>query len=93
MDFLRYRYLARLPLSLFEAIAVGVPVVGTAVGGMPEVVSDGQIGSLGPSEDPQPLGRPRVHGHFSNDRMARQYCRYINANEFDISFPIFQAIV
>jgi glycosyltransferase involved in cell wall biosynthesis len=40
-----------LPNVALEASAAGVPIVATAVGGMPEVVADGETGFLVPSED------------------------------------------
>jgi colanic acid/amylovoran biosynthesis glycosyltransferase len=42
-----------MPVSLMEAAACGVPVVATAVGGIPELVRDGVTGLLAPPE-PEP---------------------------------------
>jgi len=40
------------PLSLIEFMAVGKPVVATAVGGVPALVEDGREGLLVPPRDP-----------------------------------------
>ena len=40
-----------LPHTLLEALAVGTPVIATAVGGVPEVVHDGENGLLVPAGD------------------------------------------
>jgi glycosyltransferase involved in cell wall biosynthesis len=43
------------PNAVIEALAVGCPVVATAVGGIPEVVIDRQTGLLVPVDDPAAL--------------------------------------
>lgn len=45
------------PLVLLEAGACGKPVVATAVGGVPELVTDRGNGRIVPSEDPEALAR------------------------------------
>ena len=45
-----------LPISAIEAMAAGLPVVATGIGGVPEVVVDGSTGILVTPEDPAAIG-------------------------------------
>jgi glycosyltransferase involved in cell wall biosynthesis len=46
-----------IPLTLLEAMACGLPIVATAVGGVPEIVSDGENGLLVRPDDPAALSK------------------------------------
>ncbi|MFC4949913.1 glycosyltransferase [Pseudonocardia sp. GCM10023141] len=43
------------PMALLEAMAAGVPTVGTAIGGVPEMIDDGVTGHVVPPRDPRAL--------------------------------------
>jgi glycosyltransferase involved in cell wall biosynthesis len=55
-----------LPVILLEAGAACVPTVATAVGGIPEVIEDGQSGYLVPAGDAPALAR-RILALLDND--------------------------
>jgi glycosyltransferase involved in cell wall biosynthesis len=46
-----------LPLAILEGLALGKPVVATAVGGVPSVIIDRETGLLVPPHDPQALAK------------------------------------
>jgi glycosyltransferase involved in cell wall biosynthesis len=60
-----------LGIVLIEAQALGVPVVGTRVGGIPDVIEDGVTGLLVPPADPQALAGA-VNCLFSDPALARR---------------------
>jgi len=45
------------PVSLIEAMAAGVPVIGTQVGGIPDLLAHGELGILVPPQDARSLGQ------------------------------------
>lgn len=59
-----------LPLALLEAMAIGLPVVATRVGGVSEVVEDGQSGFLVPPANPSALAAAVRSAFNSPDRCA-----------------------
>jgi glycosyltransferase involved in cell wall biosynthesis len=61
-------------MSLVEAMASGKPVVATRVGGMTEIVDDGQCGVLVPRGDPHALA-DAILRVVSSDETRRQMGR------------------
>lgn len=73
-----------LPIAALEAMAAGLPVVATAVGGTPGVVLDGKTGLLVPPSDPPALAgalqqllsdpqQARTMGQAGRRRVEEQY--------------------
>jgi N-acetyl-alpha-D-glucosaminyl L-malate synthase BshA len=58
-------------LAALEAMSSGVPVIGTAIGGIPEVVGDGAGGLLFPVGEVEGMGRAAVALLEDEERMAR----------------------
>ncbi len=73
-----------LGMVLLEAAATGVPMVGSRLGGIPEVVIDGRTGLLAPERDPDALSdrigallddpaARHAMGAAARDHVARQF--------------------
>lgn len=72
------------PLTVLEAMAMGLPVVATRVGGVPDLVADNHTGRLVPPNDPQALAdamldyllhpdKRREHGRNGRQTVAAHF--------------------
>lgn len=79
-----------LPLSILEAFAMGKPVIATKVGGVPEVLKDGENGFLVPPCDPERLAERMIY-LLSDPERARKMGlsgRALVEREFDIRVTV-----
>jgi glycosyltransferase involved in cell wall biosynthesis len=78
-----------LPVALMEAYALGLPVVVTRVGGLPDVVEDGRSGVLVAPEDPAALADAIVAVAADGDRRSELGRRASElARQFDSRVPV-----
>jgi teichuronic acid biosynthesis glycosyltransferase TuaC len=61
-----------LPASICEAMVSGRPVIATPVGGIPEIVKDGETGYIVPVGDPRALAR-RLHDLAEDPAIGEQF--------------------
>ena len=60
------------PVTLLEAMASGLPVVSTGVGGIPDLVADGACGALVPHSNPDAMARA-LAGYVSDRARAQAH--------------------
>jgi glycosyltransferase involved in cell wall biosynthesis len=75
-----------LPLALLEALALGLPVVCTTVGGNPEVIEHGKNGFLVPPRDSAALAEHLLKIYRDKDFRAR--IRTESPKKFEIGFSM-----
>jgi L-malate glycosyltransferase len=73
-------------ITILEAMATGIPVVATAVGGTPEILSDGTGGILVPSRDPARMGAAIVS--LAEDHRQRAALAGAARHRLETSFTI-----
>lgn len=75
-----------LPVSLMEALALGLPIVATAAGGLPHMVTDGVEGLLVPIDDPRALAAAYIEiAADPRRRSAMADAAATRAHDFDIT--------
>jgi len=81
-------------IVLIEAMARGVPVIGSNIGGIPEVIKDGETGLLVPPNNPQALSDAIVNllsdpekaknmGKLGRERVGGNFTAKIRAKEYE----------
>ncbi len=83
-----------------EAMASGVPVVGTRVGGIPELISHGSNGLLVNSDDPEDLGQTLIsllQSHRLQAKLAkaglRTAQRFSARNMMDCTYAVYEEVL
>lgn len=72
--FINTTHFDNMPVSVMEAMALGLPVVSTNVGGVPYLIADGETGILVPTNDPDAFIKA-IKNLIENPNLAMQITR------------------
>ncbi len=89
------------PLSILESLALGTPVIGSRIGGIPELINDGEDGLLFPAGDVDALAAC-IRQLWEHPRRAREMglkgrrkilSRYTPEQHYEQVFPLYKRLV
>lgn len=75
-----------MPNAMLEAMAVGLPVIATAVGGVPEIIRDGENGVLVPPQRAEMLGGA-ILGLIENPGLRKRLGIAARSTAADFTWP------
>ena len=94
--FLNTNHIDNMPVSVLEACAMGLPVVATAVGGVPDLLTDGHTGLLVPDDDwaamAQAIERLLADAELS-ERLSRNGRRLAEASAWENVRPQWEELI
>jgi len=62
------------PLAIMEAMAMGVPTIATSVGGVPNMLDNGDAGQLVPPSDPDSIAKA-IEAYISSPELMRRHSK------------------
>jgi glycosyltransferase involved in cell wall biosynthesis len=76
------------PIAMLEAMAANVPVVATSVGGIPEILIDGQDGILAKPKDPDSLADGIIK-MIKDEKLRKDVSQNARGKVEDYSLPVY----
>ena len=76
------RWQENCPLSVLESISLGTPVLGAAIGGIPELIRPGQTGVLFEGGDPEAL-KKAVQDLWQDPKLLAEMAEHCRGTRFD----------